>query len=100
MPRSPEEGLADLPASMTLCCALQPRRGFHGGWGRCRPECLDLRKGLSGGVQNGVYAAYSVQPAKRDIAVGRIYLDAVWAVIGSSVVTAPPRTTSMRCWPA
>jgi hypothetical protein len=33
--------------------ALHARRGLHSAWGG-RPQCLDLCKGLAGGVQNGV----------------------------------------------
>ena len=52
----------------------QRRRGFQRALG-CL--CLDFGKGVSGGVQNGVQAAYSVQPANRDIAVGWIDLDSI-----------------------
>src|ERR1700682_4455851 len=69
-----ESALTDSNALLTSCDA---RRGLTEASNRGRSLGLDLGKGLSSGLKNRPQAAYSAQPANRNIAVGRIDLNAV-----------------------
>src|SRR5258708_30859720 len=51
--------------------------GLSKAFRRSRPLGLDFAKALPGSLQNGLQAAHRTQAANGDIAVGRIYLNAV-----------------------
>src|SRR5260370_2273817 len=59
------------------CDALFTWRGLSKAFRRSRSLGFDFAEALSGSLQNGLQAAHRAQAANGDIAVGRIYLNAV-----------------------